>query len=302
VDSGVQAALIIGLTTVILPLLSSKGVTLLLGSRGYAHSSVVGLITGLIVSYGGVLELSYLWGADAMKWLLLAPLLSGLGLSLINRTSAGRVWSSASLLSATLMLTFAISAYLIVAPLGALWRDGVTAPLLSEWLISGLLLAGLSCREALRGEESASPAHLAGLALSLGVAAPVVGLSGSASLAQLLGAYGLAVAGVGLVSLWRGVRVDPVTYVVGYVGLFSALLYAHFYLVPALSTSAVALLLTAPSMVSLTTRWREQPVRRVLMSVLLTSMVAGPALGLIAYRELTAQPQAQEVDEFGASY
>ena len=301
-DAGVQAALIIGLTTVVLPLLSSKGVTLFMGSRGHAQSSVMGLIIGLIVSYAGVLKLSYLWGPDAMKWLLLAPLLSGVSLIVIDRLSAGRLWSSLSSLSVAIMSALSVSAYLILAPLASLWRDGVTGPLLSEWLVSALLLAGLSCREGLRGEESTSPAHLAGLAVSFGVAAPVVGLSGSASLAQLLAAYGLSVAGVGLVGLWKGTRIDQVTYAVAYLGLFTTLLYAHFYLVPALSSAAAALLLTAPSMVSLTARWRGRPLKRVLVSLLLTFTIAGVALGLVVQRELSAQQQAQEVDEFGASY
>lgn len=305
-EPGTQALLIIGLTTVVIPLLTTIGASWALYRMQVRRASLIGLGLGFLVSFGGVLELTRLWGSDAIKWLLIAPTL-GVALALMTEAArAGSTSRSGPVQAVALGLVFSLCALLVSAPLTSIWSAGVGRALLNEWLISALLLAWLSCRESLcasslSGHEGVSAAHFASLALTFGVAAPVVGLSGSASVAQLLGAYGLSVAGVGLLALARRVELGRFTYLFAYLGLFSALLYAHLYLVPSLSSAVAALLLVAPSVVSLTVKWAARPALRVALTLALTLPFVGLALWLVAAESSAAQ-SAQEVDEFGASY
>lgn len=298
-ETGTQAVLIIGLTTFVLPCLMAAGITRVLMYKGQKQAGLVGLGLGFLVSFGGVLEVSYLWGNDAIKWFIWAPFLGGGLLYLLNLRHFKKQFKVRALSHIVLASILILCSALTLSPLGSLWQEGIGKPLLNEWLISGLLLAWFTCKESTSDEIS--PAHLASLALCYAFAAPVIGLSGSASVAQLLVAYGCSTASVGLVALWQRHQLTPITYVMSYLGLFVSLMYAHFYLVPALPMSATALLITAPYFINYSTRWKAQPFKRVIVVLILTLPMVALALGLVALQE-SQSTALQETDEFGASY
>jgi hypothetical protein len=202
-----------------------------------------------------------------------------------------------------LVLTLSMSTYLILSPLTSMWREGVNKPLLNEWLVSALLIASLCLTSILRdtsAEREVTPAHLAAVALTCGFAGPILGLSGSASLAQWIAAVGLSIAGVGLVALWRGVTLGSSTLIMGYLSLAMTILYAHFYLVPALPIGPAALLLCAPVVTRYTDGWRATPLRHVTLTLLFTLALTLPALLMVVAK--SEADTASTVDEFGASY
>jgi len=295
-DAGTQAALIIAATTVALPLSVSAGLTWLIAARGpRAASALVGLTLGLLASFCGVMSWGQLWGPDAARALFWSALAAGLLMSGAERLSAR--WRGPLTL-----VTLILASYMTLSPLAGLWAEGLAHALTQEWLISPIIIAwGALLLNRFEVEAESSPAQLASLAVSFGVAAPVVGLSGSASIAQLLAAFGLSVAGVGLVALRRGEAPSWAVFVCGYVALYSTLLYAHHYLVPPLPASVATLLLIAPCGVRLTSRWSDAPLKQVAASIALALLVSLSALGLVVEQQLGAQ-EAVEVDEFGASY
>ena len=296
-DAGTQAALIIAATTVALPLSVSAGLTWLSAARGLrAASALVGLTVGLLVSFCGVMSWGQLWGPDAARALFWSALAAGLLMSGAERLSAR--WRGPLTL-----VTLILASYMTLSPLAGLWAEGLARALTHEWLISPIIIAwGALLLNRVEVEAESSPAQLASLAVSFGVAAPVVGLSGSASIAQLLAAFGLSVAGVGLVALRRGEPPSRAVFVCGYIALYSTLLYAHHYLVPPLSANVAALLLVAPCGARLTSRWSGAPLKQVSASIALALLVSLSALGLVAEQQLASAQEAVEVDEFGASY
>jgi hypothetical protein len=318
-EASTQAALILGLTTLALPLGVSAGV--MKGgerlteriAKGAHLPGLMGLSAGLLVSFMGVISPGRLWGVEATKWLLWAPLFGALaleGLSGLTRRRAAQaeLGERPALLVFSVVVVLSLLSYLTLAPLAGLWREGVSGPLTSAWLISPIALGALTLTTALsslKGERvEESPAWLAALALSFAGAALVVGLSGSVSLAQLLGAYGLSVTAIGARALLASRSLSLGVYALGYLSLFVTLLYAHFYLVPALSVGPATLLLVAPLGAQLTRSLTLSPWKRALCAVLCALPFVASALTLTTLEQLKAQEAqaAQEVDEFGASY
>lgn len=319
-EASTQAALVLGLTTLALPLAVSAGVMMGVERlKNKAHlAGLAGLSLGLLTSFMGVISPGRLWGVEATKWLLWAPLFGALALEgfswLTQRRVAqgelnkGELNEHPTLLVLSVVVVLSLLSYLTLAPLAGLWREGVSGPLTSAWLISPLALGTLTLTTALsslkgkRVEES--PAWLAALALSFAGAALVVGLSGSVSLAQLLGAYGLSVTAIGARALLASRSLSLGVYALGYLSLFVTLLYAHFYLVPTLSIGPATLLLIAPLGAQLTTKLTLSPFKKTLCAVLCALPFVAGALTLTTLEQLKAQEaqDAQEVDEFGASY
>ena len=316
-----QATLIIALTTVIFPLVSGAGLSLVLNrllvsEKSQKTSSLIALVLSLLVSFVGILSLGQLWGADAIRYLFWSPLLAGIFWQFVNRQ-----W----LFKCMPIILVAISTYMLSAPLKGVWREGIDLALLNEFLVPAMALAVLGLQVNLKSMQQSQaqpqtqiqaelqtelqtelqvvkPADFAALALTFGFAAPVIGLSGSASLAQLLAAFGLSVAGVGLMALWKGFELSQASYITAYFTLFCTLLYAHLYLSPALSPSLFCLLILAPSCTSLSSLWSLRPFKQTLLAIALCLPLLLVALGLVASKELNSQANQQETDEFGASY
>jgi len=296
-----QATLIIGLTTVVLPLVSGAGLSfvlnrLLVSEKSHKTSSLIALSLSLLVSFVGILSLGQLWGADAIRYLFWGPLLAGIFWQFVSHKRFLQYIPTALV---------AISTYMLSAPLKGLWREGIDLALLNEFLVPAMALAILGLQVNLKSmtqQQTTKPADFAALALTFGFAAPVIGLSGSASLAQLLAAFGLSVAGVGLMALWKGFELSQASYITAYFTLFCTLLYAHLYLSPALSPSLFCLLILAPSCASLSFSWSLGPFKQTLLTLALCLPLLLVALGLVASKELNSQANQQETDEFGASY
>ena len=311
-NTATQATLIIILTTVVLPLLCGATLSFFLNrflvqQNLKSLSSLLGLILSCLVSFVGILSFGQLGGVDAIRYLFWLPFLAGIfwevGSVFIPRNLSS-VWLGIGASIASLCL-FLIATYLLSSPLKGLWREGMNPVLLNEFLIPSIAISFLGLRFNLRAidqEVGVKPHYFASLAITFGFAAPVIGLSGSASLAQLLVAFGMSVAGVGLMALWQDFLLTKSSYLTAYFTLFSTLLYAHLYLSPALSPSLFSLLILAPSCGAIVSRWQVAPIKNTLLAIVLSLPLLLLALGLVTYKELSVEASSQEVDEFGASY
>ena len=307
-----QATLVIILTTVVLPLSSGALLSFIFSQFNTKQTikrfaPLLALTLSQLVSFVGILSLGQLWGADAVRYLFWMPLLVGIfweiGDVLLSRKS-NQLWtvlgSSFMLLFGILLTTISLS-----VPLKGLWHQGINKAILNEFLVPCIALFFLGVRfnlKVINQEAKVAPAQFASVAVTFGVAAPVVGLSGSASLAQLLAAFGLSVAGVGLMALWRGLSLSKSSYVSSYFSLFATLLYAHLYLSPALSPTLFTLLVLSPSCGALSSLWRLSPIKNTFLAIILSMPLSMIALGLIANQEMNTTTTTQDVDEFGASY
>ncbi|MAD60625.1 MAG: hypothetical protein CMH49_03785 [Myxococcales bacterium] len=311
-NTATQALLIITLTTVVLPLLSGATLSFFL-TRSLVQqnlkslSSLFGVILSCLVSFVGILSFGQLWGVDAIRYLFWLPVLAGafweLGSVFLPRKLSS-VWLEIGASIASLCL-FLIATYLLSSPLKGLWSEGINPVLLNGFLIPIIAISFLGLRFNLRAidqETGVRPHYFASLAITFGFAAPVIGLSGSASLAQLLVAFGLSVAGIGLMALWQDFLLTKSSYFTAYLTLFSTLLYAHLYLSPALSPSLFCLLILAPSCGALVSRWQGSPIKNTLLAIVFSLPLLLLALGLVTYKEFSVEASSQEVDEFGASY
>ena len=297
-----NVALLYLFNTIFLPVLVTFFSVFILSRRVPESAAVIGLGLGFIASFSGVFELNGLWGTDATRFIIWGALITGLSTS-ISPLRAKAV-------TAIIALTFGL--YLCLSPLSGMWREGLVKPLLNEWMIGAWLSASITLltvsqsSRILEGEEQShqllSSAHFASLALSYAIAAPCVGLSGSASMAQLLGALGLATATVGLIGLWRKVRLTVAAYCSAYTALFLTIISAHFYLTPSFSSSVATLIIFAPMTVVLTARWRMTPLKRVIMSLVVAAPLLLIGLGLVVANELSESEKKMETDEFGVSY
>lgn len=302
-DSSTQMILIMVTTTVLLPLLVGAGFTWLLTSKEARFSSEIGLAAALITSFCGIMSPSSLWSADAMKWLVWSPIFSVMMIEVASRLKWAQGRAREGYFTLLLLLILSFCAYLLLSPLGGMWREGVNTPLLNEWLISAIFIAYLSLSSILNYAEvrpKITPAHLSGLALTCGIAGPLLGLSGSASLAQWIVAVGLSVAGVGLFALWRGITLSRSTFIMGYLSLSMTILYAHFYLVPSLPIGPAALLLCAPVAVRFYENEDAKPTRHIILTLIFTLVFALPALLMVVVKSEAGE--ASTADEFGASY
>ena len=311
-NTATQATLIIMLTTVILPLGSGASLSLILNrlhvKQGAQHfSPLIALTFSLLVSFIGILSLGQLWGADSIRYLFWAPFLMGVSWEFGSFYLKEKMGQSLVKFGASsfILISLILTIYMLSAPLIGLWRDGVNKALLNEFLIPSIALVFLACNFNLKSidqVDEVKPAQFASLALTFGLAAPVVGLSGSASLAQLLAAFGLSIAGVGLMALWQGLPLSKSSYLLAYFTLVTTLIYAHLYLSPALSPSIFTLLILAPSCGAWGAQLSLSPIKTTLVAIALSIPLSMIALGSVAYQELNTQSASQEVDEFGASY
>lgn len=304
-----NVALLYLLNTIALPIAVTAATAWVARQRGLSGSDLLALTLGFIASYTGVFELSGLWGTDATRWVIWGALIMG-GLTAITPRALRGVSS---------VFGVSLALYLCLSPLAGMWREGIVKPLVTEWVLGAWLLICLVClvvvltsqpEQAVAGEDETelslsgvSPAHFASLALCYAIAAPCVGLSGSASLAQLLGALGLSTASVGVLGLRRGAQLSLSAYLCAYAALALTLVSAHFYLTPGFPSAIASLIIITPATVTLTARWRGAQFKRVLMSLLVSAPLLSLALALTASHELAkAEAEAEEVDEFGASY
>ena len=311
-NTATQATIIILLTTVILPLGSGSTLSFVLNRfqarQGVKQvSSLIALTFSLFVSFIGILSLGQLWGADSIRYLFWVPLLVSLFWELGSFFLKAKVGQRLTKLVASSfgIVSLTLTVYVLSAPLKGLWRDGINQALLNEFLIPSIGLALLALNFNLKSIDQADevkPAQFASLAITFGLAAPVVGLSGSASLAQLLAAFGLSIAGVGLMALWQGLYLSKSSYLSAYFTLIATLMYAHLYLSPALSPSIFTLLILAPSCGAWGAQLSLSPIKVTLVAIALSLPLSMIALGSVAYQELNKVVDSQEVDEFGASY
>lgn len=264
-------------------------------------ASMGALALGFIVAYAAIFALNGLWGTDATRWVIWGTLTMGLALELSPRF----------LVKISPLLVITLGLYLCLSPLAGMWREGLVKPLLNEWVLGAWLIGGFAClvlitqlhlehKDVEDSAENVSPAYFASLALSYAIAAPCIGLSGSASIAQLLGALGVVTASLGIISLWKSLPLSISAYLSAYMALFLTVVYAHFYLTPSFSHAVASLLTMSPLAATLTYRWHATPMKRVIMSVLITAPLLLLGLGLIAAHEL--DKAEAETDEFGVSY
>lgn len=314
-ESGTQAALIMGLTTIVFPLLSGLGLSWLLSKKANLpqSASLIALSLSLLTAFCGILSWGQLWGVDAIRFLFWLPLLlAWLWKFTQNLTQQKEEQTQSSLALQVLKskdlgligLIF-VSVYMLSSPLAGLWRDGITKALLNEPLVMIAVLVWFSLNMSLEGmkkQKAVEAVHFALISLCFAFGSPIIGLSGSASLAQLFAAFGLAIAGVGIAGLLQWILLTRSTYIMAYFSLFSALLYALFYLSSPLSLSLIALFLLVPILGRYVSAWALTPFKQTLIALLIALPLLTLALGLVASKALQEQDTQSEVDDFGASY
>ena len=288
--------------TVLLPVLVTSLSALLLSRRWADQAAVLSLGLGFIVAFAGVFTFSDLWGTDVTRLIIWGSLITGLSLSL----------SPFKRRIPTALAALYFGLYLCLSPLSSLWREELVHSLLNEWVIGAWLNGSLivimimknsaELDDQERTEGHMSPAYFASLALSYAIAAPCVGLAGSASFAQLLGALGVATASIGVIGLLGRLKLTIMTYLSSYTALFLTLVSAHFYLTPAFPSSVASLILLAPLTALLTKHWRATSLKRVVMSLVVALPLLVLGLGLMITHELDKARVEHEADEFGVSY
>ncbi len=188
------------------------------------------LLAGLVTAHVGVLGWPGWPMGDAHHWVLLAVIgAAAFGLVLDRLQPPARP----VVVGAVATVVLAFFTWRLLAPLAGLWESKGVLPQLSQsaWVLDAglmMLVAWLGVDHAAR--HAPAPSVLAPVALAFAAAAGAVVISGSASVGQLAGAMGVAVALVGVAAWrWPDVRVGHGAVGAAVVGLVLVVSYAHFY-------------------------------------------------------------------------
>lgn len=255
-------------------------------------------MAGLIAAHLGVLGRPTFPLTDAHHWVIFGALAAGaagLVLDLVRPPARGFV---AGAVAAALVGLFT---WRLLAPLAGLWQDGVLAPLSqSAYVLDAaaiLLVAWVAVDHA--AQDAPTPAVLGPLAIAFAAAAGAIGVSGSASIAQLGGAMGIAV-GLTALAAWRWPDLRAGHGAVGAAVLAYGLLvlYGHHYV--DMPRPVTGLLLAAPIGVL-----AARAARRTLPAAALALIaVLPPALGALYLAKAAddAKMADEQSDDGGADY
>ena len=187
------------------------------------------LLLGLLVAWLGLAGLPKP-AADAQAWVPLGALAAGALALAAERLLPARLRTPAVALVGLAALSF--FGFKLLAPLAGVWIEGQTLALVSqkEWAVDALALAFLSWLGVTHAARRvAAPVVLGPLALALVGVALSAALTGSASMAERVGAAATATATAGFLG-WRFPKAAPgvaAGAVAVSVALFAS--YAHFY-------------------------------------------------------------------------
>lgn len=234
-DAATRVKLTGALFTAVLPV-AAVAITLLVGRKvrpgveARPHLGGLALVVGLTVAFVGVAGAPQFPPRDAHFWVLPAVWAAAVGGAVVDRLRLRAPGWAVGVLALGVLGVFM---WRLLAPLAGVWGDNGPLDELaaSAWVLDAgaALLVGWLAFDA--GARSApTPVALGPLALAFAASAGAIGLSGSALVAQLLGALGIVVGVVGLAG-WRWPDIRPTHAGVGAsVTAFGLLLlYGHFY-------------------------------------------------------------------------